>query len=55
MNEMKHDDDWLSSVKRIMQRANVGQHIAKASASAQTDKNNQIKIRQISKDSKQQF
>ncbi len=32
-----------------------GQHIAKASASAQRDKNNQIMISQISKDSKHQF
>ncbi len=32
-----------------------GQPIAKAPASAQTDKNNQIMINQISMDSKHQF
>ncbi len=33
----------------------IGEHIAIAKASAQTDKNSQIKISSISKDTKQRF
>ncbi len=33
----------------------IGQHIANAKASAQTDKKTQIKTSEISKDSKQRF
>ncbi len=33
----------------------IGQHIANACTSAQTDKNTQIKISEISKDTKQRF